>query len=154
MRAVKRERYGKKELDRLKKTLGIEDLEPSSKEVNMQNITEIVTVVPMNEISLPEKSNQEECIDIMDMSELNDIKKFNTKTLRNENGAYPIWLHPRKIKKAKKANKKGKVKGKITKRVKRKAGNNADWLRFELLYDFRNKKYVWNGFIFKKPYIV
>lgn len=40
-RAVKRERYGAKELARLKKTLGID--ESTATEVDMKDITEIAT---------------------------------------------------------------------------------------------------------------
>lgn len=125
MRAVKRERYGKKELDRLKKTLGIENTEPSTSEVNMTDISEIATVVSTKKIRT-KQSTQEDDKDIMDISNVNDIKKFNPKTLRNENGAYPIWLHPRKIKKAKKSKKKTKTKGKITKKGKGKAVSQSN----------------------------
>lgn len=117
MRAVKRERYGKKELDRLKKTLGLES-ETSTSDVNMKAVSETVTVVSREEIK-KRKSNHESEADIMDQSELDDIKKYNSKTLRNENGAYPIWVHPRKIKKTKKGKKKVKAKGKVTKNSKK-----------------------------------
>lgn len=40
-RAIKRERYAAKELERLKKTLGIDDSAP--KDVEMSDITEIAT---------------------------------------------------------------------------------------------------------------
>lgn len=118
MRAVKRERYGKKELDRLKKTLGIDDSQPGTSDVNMQDTAEMVTVVTIEDIK-KKKSSEQEDTDIIDTSEVNDIKKFNPKTLRNENGAYPVWLHPRKIKKTKKSKKKGKV----TKRGKKGQGS-------------------------------
>lgn len=118
MRAVKRERYGKKELDRLKKTLGIEESQPSTSEVNMEDVSELVTVVTSKEIK-NKKRDQQEDADIMEVNEINDMKKFNPKTLRNENGAYPIWLHPRKIKRASKAKKKTNRKGKVTKRSKK-----------------------------------
>lgn len=116
MRAVKRERYGKKELDRLVKTLGIENAQPTASDVNMEDVSEIVTVVSADHIK---KKTATEDVDltIMDKSEIDNIKKFNPKTLRNENGAYPIWVHPRKIRKAKKSNKKDK--SKVTKKNKR-----------------------------------
>lgn len=47
-RAVKRERYGAKELDKLKKTLGID--ENSSAEIDMKDITEIATGDSLNSI--------------------------------------------------------------------------------------------------------
>lgn len=115
MRAIKRERYGKKELDRLKKTLGIDDAQAGPSDVNMQDMSEIVTVVSTQDIK--KKKTTEAEIDLMDAAEVDDIKKFNPKTLRNENGAYPIWLHPRKIKRVKKSKKKAKAKGKVTKKA-------------------------------------
>lgn len=123
MRAVKRERYGKKELDRLKKTLGIDDSQPGTSDVNMQDTADIVTVVTVEDIK-KKKNREQEDTDVMDASEVNDIKKFNPKTLRNENGAYPVWVHPRKIKRVKKSKKKAKAKGKVTKRGKQGQGSN------------------------------
>nr|CAI5831418.1 unnamed protein product [Callosobruchus analis] len=115
-RAIKRERYGKKELERLKKTLGIVDEPGKSSDVPMKECEEIITFTTAEEI----KKKREEPKDIMDVTEMDDIqKKFNPKTLRNENGAYPVWLHPRKIKKSKaKKQKSKKAKGKVGKRKK------------------------------------
>nr|CAH7756644.1 unnamed protein product [Callosobruchus chinensis] len=115
-RAVKRERYGKKELERLKKTLGIVDEPGKSSDVPMKESEEIITFTTADEI----KKKRDEPKDIMDVSEMDDIqKKFNPKTLRNENGAYPVWLHPRKVKKGKgKKQKIKKAKGKVGKRKK------------------------------------
>ncbi|KAG5870952.1 hypothetical protein JTB14_037377 [Gonioctena quinquepunctata] len=117
MRAVKRERYGKKELDRLKKTLGIDNIQESSNDETMKDLSEIVTFTTAEEIK--EKTQIQEK-DVVHASEVEEIQKFNPKTLRNENGAYPTWLHPRKIKKCKKAKnkkKKTKSKGKISKKT-------------------------------------
>lgn len=116
MRAIKRERYGKKELDRLKKTLGIE--ETQTNEVNMEEIAEVVTFITPAEVNKKKTVNANDT-DIMDVLEVNNIKKFNPKTLRNENGAYPIWVHPRKSRKARKVKRKVKTKGKVTKQSKR-----------------------------------
>lgn len=117
MRAIKRERYGKKELERLKKTLGIVDSEPSISDENMENISELVTMVTTEHIKR-KKVTEEDNMDIMDESEIDEIKKFNPKTLRNKNGAYPVWLHPRKIKKTKKFKKNAKSKDMVTRRGK------------------------------------
>lgn len=117
MRAIKRERYGKKELVRLKKTLGIDDAQAGPSDVNMQDISEIVHVVSSQDIKT--RKTIESDTDIVDAAEVDDIKKFNPKTLRNENGAYPIWLHPRKIKRVKKSKK--KAKGKVTKQTKKRS---------------------------------
>lgn len=116
MRAVKRERYGKKELERLKKTLGVEDSQPGTSDDKMDsNTTEVITFTTADEIK-EKKKNKE--IEVLDREELDEIKNFNPKTLRNEKGAYPVWLHPRKIKKVKKTKKKSK--GKVTKQSKKK----------------------------------
>ncbi|KAJ8940820.1 hypothetical protein NQ314_010578 [Rhamnusium bicolor] len=105
-RAVKRERYGKKELDRLKKTLGIDEAQngsSSNSDITMNELSEIVTVTTVEEFNEKRKQKTD---DVMGSMEDEEIKKFNPKTLRNENGAYPIWLHPRKIKKTSKKTKK------------------------------------------------
>lgn len=115
-RAVKRERYGKKELERLKKTLGIDNEENGSVDTNMQEISEIVTVTSLQEIKDKKKTKIQ---NIMGNMEVEDIKsKFNAKTLRDEHGAYPVWLHPRKIKKVSKKTKKLKTKKKVNKKNK------------------------------------
>ncbi|CAG9856044.1 unnamed protein product [Phyllotreta striolata] len=119
MRAVKRERYSKKELVRLKKTLGIEDTaEASSSSKPDAEMSEIINFTTVEEIKQKRKEKEEK--DIMDESTIEDIKKFNPKTLRNENGAYPVWVHPRKIRKCKKTKEKTKKKskGKVNKVTK------------------------------------
>lgn len=117
-RAIKRERYGKKELERLKKTLGIVDEPGTSAEATMKDMSEVITFTTVSEIK-EKKAAKEAETDIMDQTDIDDIKKkFNPKTLRNENGAYPVWLHPRKIRKGKKSKKKKeKSKGKVTKKT-------------------------------------
>lgn len=115
-RAIKRERYGKKELARLKKTLGIDNEQNTNKDVNMQDISDMVNLSSAQEIKEKKDGKAD---NIMGNKEMEEIKsKFNSKTLRNENGAYPIWLHPRKIKGASKKAKKAKGKGKINKKNK------------------------------------
>lgn len=113
-RAVKRIRYGEKELDRLKKVLAndplakniIRDVEQEQKEGNK---------IPESVIDVESASTEQEQTSSMDIEEIK--KEFNPKTLRDKNGAFPVWLHPRKIKstkknKKKKGNKKG---GRVTK---------------------------------------
>ncbi|KAJ8915813.1 hypothetical protein NQ315_004625 [Exocentrus adspersus] len=116
-RAIKRERYGKKELERLKKTLGI-DIDSGSKDINMQEISNIATVTAAKDISKKTSTETDDIIGDMEMEEIKS--RFNAKTLRDEHGAYPVWLHPRKIKKvskkAKKAKTKVKAKGRVNKR--------------------------------------
>lgn len=115
-RAVKRERYGKKELDRLKKTLGIGDNQAYSKDINMSEIAEIATVTTAQEIKENQKQTDEN--DAMDLDEY--TKRYNPKTLRDKNGAYPIWLHPRKIRNKKNGISKKKKNSKNVKSKKHK----------------------------------
>ncbi|EFA08764.1 protein LLP homolog [Tribolium castaneum] len=98
-RAIKRERYGKKELERLKKTLGINDSQSDNKDVNMTEISDVVNVVEPK--SVKKSAENEEQMET-------DSKKrvFNPRTLRDQHGAYPVWLHPRKTARSK--SKKGK----------------------------------------------
>lgn len=115
MRAVKRERYGKKELERLTKTLGItENTSSSSTEAQMVDISDVVTVTTKEEILLKKRKSEE--ADEENGMEVDVAgRKFNSKTLRDQNGSYPIWVHPRKIRKHKKGKKKqqkGKTKNK------------------------------------------
>lgn len=115
-RAVKRERYGKKELERLKKTLGIDNEQSTSKDVNMQDISDMVTLTSAQEIKEKNNSTADNVMGHMEMEQIKS--KFNPKTLRNKNGAYPVWLHPRKIKRVSKKTKKAKAKGKVNKKNK------------------------------------
>ncbi|GJQ74413.1 hypothetical protein Trydic_g21284 [Trypoxylus dichotomus] len=83
-RAVKRIRYGEKELARLKKTLGINE---KNQDVEMSNIAKIATVIGRSEI----QANGSNAMDI-------DKKRvFNPKTMRDQNGSYPVWMHQHKI---------------------------------------------------------
>lgn len=77
----------------------------------MTDISEIATVTDAKTIKEQQSTskNNESC----DVAMEDGVKrKYNKKTLKDENGSYPIWLHPRKIKKVKRANKKNKSKNK------------------------------------------
>ncbi|KAL1494563.1 hypothetical protein ABEB36_010141 [Hypothenemus hampei] len=104
-RAVKRVRYGEKELERLKKVLANDPVN-KAKEVQelITNIEEIANVKSAEEI----QGDQDKNNTVMDVDELK--KEFNHKTLRDKNGAFPVWVHPRKIKATSKKNKKKKKK--------------------------------------------
>ncbi|XP_018576619.1 protein LLP [Anoplophora glabripennis] len=107
-RAIKRERYGKKELERLKKALGFANEQSGSTDTNVKDISEIVTITSAQEIKDKGKAKTQNVMGDMEVEEIKS--KFNTKTLRDEHGAYPVWLHPRKIRKASKKAKKSKAK--------------------------------------------
>lgn len=104
MRAVKRERYGKKELERLKKTLSITESGSSLSTTGMVDVSDVVTVTTKEDI-VEKKRKAEETSGENAMEVDVAGRKFNSKTLRDQNGTYPIWVHPRKIRKHKKAKK-------------------------------------------------
>ncbi|XP_022902134.2 protein LLP homolog [Onthophagus taurus] len=99
-RAVKRERYGQKELDRLKKTLGIDE---KNTDVTMTDIAEIATVTDAKTIK--EKKNVEEKEDEMVMDTAGK-RVFNSKTMKDQFGNYPVWMNQRKVQKHRKGEKK------------------------------------------------
>lgn len=134
-RAVKRVRYGVKELARLKKTLGIDDNAP--KDVDMQELSEIATGIPLNLCSYTYLSFTRcyylpffivvdaKSIKTPEVENMDDGTKsvYNKKTMLDQNGKYPVWLSNRKISKiksrkdkAKKLAKKSQLKGKKGKR--------------------------------------
>lgn len=107
-RAVKRVRYGQKELERLKKTLGLEEAGKTA-DVAMQEISDIVTVTDVKQIKDAKAAGDEEENDI-EMVIDGKKRMFNQKTMRDQNGSCPIWMHQRKIKKRKQKKNKRKVK--------------------------------------------
>ncbi|XP_034839006.1 protein LLP homolog [Maniola hyperantus] len=126
-RAVKRERYAVKELARLKKMLGVKEEE----KVNESEVMESDQVIFLDagQISKKKKKKQEpkaapeEDEDIQMSSDDEKVevdaengKKriFSSKTLKDQNGQYPVWLHKRKI--AKLAGNKKTMKKKSKKR--------------------------------------
>lgn len=119
MRAVKRERYGKKELERLKKTLGVTDDGATTSKTEMVDISDVVTVTTKEEILEKKKQKAAENEEETEMEVEVGGRKFNSKTLRDQNGTYPIWVHPRKIRKSKKG------KGKKTQQKKVKGRNKT-----------------------------
>ncbi|XP_011567986.3 protein LLP homolog [Plutella xylostella] len=133
-RAIKRERYAVKELARLKKTLGIKDDEskPAESEVmEADQNEEQVIFLDAGEVTKKAKSKkkkveaaaEEEEDEAMSSDDEKvqvadeDGKKrvFSSKTLKDENGQYPVWLHKRKI-----AKMNNTIKKKIKKRSKKR----------------------------------
>uniref|UniRef100_A0A1B6MBF2 Protein LLP homolog n=1 Tax=Graphocephala atropunctata TaxID=36148 RepID=A0A1B6MBF2_9HEMI len=108
MRAIKRERYGKKELDRLKNMLGINTTDVEMKEETIGDIAivrdanelrneSVINVENEEEETVKEtiEENKEECEPMEDGRPV-----YNKKTMRDQHGNYPVWLSSRKIKKA------------------------------------------------------
>ncbi|XP_063545346.1 protein LLP homolog [Cydia strobilella] len=128
-RAIKRERYAVKELSRLKKMLGIKEEEKvkesevmESDQVifldagevkNKKNKKKAKVTEPEQDPEDVEMSSDDEKIEV----EGEDGKKrvFNSKTLKDQNGQYPVWLHKRKIAKLNKIGKKN-----VKKRAKKR----------------------------------
>ncbi|KAJ0184213.1 hypothetical protein K1T71_000636 [Dendrolimus kikuchii] len=112
-RAIKRERYAVKELVRLKKMLGIkEDEKPTE-------VMESDQVIFLDAGDLKKKKKEKELEKEEDVQMSSDDEKievdgedgqkrvFSSKTLKDQNGKYPVWLHKRKIAKMNKVGKKG-----------------------------------------------
>lgn len=109
-RAIKRERYAVKELARLKKMLGVKEEEKVTESEVMES--DQVIFLDAGQISkkkkkkaepkaAPEKdedvqmSSDDEKIEVD--GENGKKRVFSSKTLKDQNGQYPVWLHKRKI---------------------------------------------------------
>ncbi|XP_011504486.1 PREDICTED: protein LLP homolog [Ceratosolen solmsi marchali] len=105
-RAIKRVRYGAKELARLKKTLGIDENAPVDTE--MKELKDIVTVTDSKSIK-ESKNNANETSNTED-NKMDDgtARIYNKKTLLDQYGNYPVWMNRRKILKHKKGRAKTK----------------------------------------------
>ncbi|XP_060695303.1 protein LLP homolog [Hemiscyllium ocellatum] len=92
MRAEKRKRNAPKELARLKSILGVD----GTGDITMNDVKEIATVVPCEKLKQNPAANEDG-----DASPMDTDSKRSKKTLLNEHGQYPIWMHPRQRKKIK-----------------------------------------------------
>ncbi|KAI4478350.1 hypothetical protein M0804_012004 [Polistes exclamans] len=123
-RAIKRERYGAKELAKLKKTLGIDE----NGDVEMSEITEIATVVGAHDIKESAKAKKNDNADTEEM-EVDTGRVYDKKTLRDQYGNYPVWMNRRKILKHKKGRAKAakgttKTSKRLTRRQKKALKEN------------------------------
>ncbi|XP_053975813.1 protein LLP homolog [Hylaeus volcanicus] len=126
-RAIKRERYGAKELERLKKTLCIDEY--GSQDAEMAEISEIATVVDAKTIRENEKAKKTETDGQKMDVESSNVRVYNKKTLKDQYGNYPIWMSLRKIVKHKKGRAKAekaslKSHKRLTRKQKKKAKRN------------------------------
>ncbi|CAH0404061.1 unnamed protein product [Chilo suppressalis] len=127
-RAVKRERYAVKELARLKKMLGIKEEDKVTETEVMES--DQVIFLDAGQINKDKKNKKAKKVsedDDEDVEMSSDDEKieidgdngkkriFSTKTLKDQNGQYPVWLHKRKISKMNKGTQK-KIKKKSKKR--------------------------------------
>ncbi|KAH3886079.1 protein LLP-like [Dreissena polymorpha] len=90
MRSVKREKYGKKQIEILKSTLA----NAVTKDVEMKELCTVKTAAEV----------KAETAEKMETNQAST--KYNPKTLKNEHGNYPVWVNQRKIKKVKKQQQK------------------------------------------------
>ncbi|KAF7393724.1 hypothetical protein HZH68_010543 [Vespula germanica] len=119
-RAVKRERYGAKELDRLKKTLAIDE----NGDVEMPDISQIATVVDAKDIKESSKAKENHKADNTEKMEVDSGRVYDKKTLKDQYGNYPVWMNRRKIMKHKKGRAKAdkgttKTNKRLTRRQKK-----------------------------------
>ncbi|CAL7944746.1 unnamed protein product [Xylocopa violacea] len=118
-RAVKRERYGAKELERLKKTLGMN--EDGTQDVEMTEISKIATVVDAKTIKENTKSKEGTEADGTEKMEVEGGRIYNKKTMLDQYGNYPVWMSKRKVAKHKKGRAKSqKAHTKSNKRLTRR----------------------------------
>ncbi|XP_031838987.1 protein LLP homolog [Nomia melanderi] len=126
-RAIKRERYAAKELERLKKTLGI--TENGSVDSEMKEISEIATVVDAKFIKDTAKTKENEGGNSENMEVDKEGKVYSKRTMRDQYGNYPVWMNRRKIAKFKKGRAKSqksgmKSKKRLTRRQKKATKQN------------------------------
>ncbi|CAG9790488.1 unnamed protein product [Diatraea saccharalis] len=122
-RAIKRERYAVKELARLKKMLGIKEEKVTENEVMESDQVIFLDAGQINKKNKAKKATEDdEDVEMSSDDEKIEVdgdngKKriFSTKTLKDQNGQYPIWLHKRKIAKINRSTQK-KIKKKSKKR--------------------------------------
>ncbi|OWR52048.1 hypothetical protein KGM_208103 [Danaus plexippus plexippus] len=108
-RAIKRERYAVKELARLKKMLGVKEEEKVTESEVMES--DQVIFLDAGEINKKKKKKKQE-------EAPPEKRVFSSKTLKDQNGQYPVWLHKRKI--AKLCTNKEKIKRKAKRRRQNK----------------------------------
>lgn len=113
-RAVKRVRYGEKELARLKKTLGIDENKPV--DTVMEDLTEVANVVTAENLTKTIENDQ--TVEQMDDGTVKRV--YDPKTMRDQFGNYPIWMNKRRLLKKRKQNKMKNNKKQLKKKNKRK----------------------------------
>ncbi|KAL3851808.1 hypothetical protein ACJMK2_015514 [Sinanodonta woodiana] len=94
MRNVRREKFAKKELEQLKKTVAAGDS-------GIAEMKEIYTVKTATDLKHEKKLKNETGKDDTVMEVDKEKLKCNSKTLKDENGHYPVWMNQRRIKKLK-----------------------------------------------------
>ncbi|XP_076468921.1 protein LLP-like [Babylonia areolata] len=104
MRSVKREKFDKKIVAKLKETVSKDVL--NNPDVDMSDIVTVKTATELKDQQ--STSKQDGYVEI----EGSASKSFNKKTKKDEHGQYPAWMNQRAMRKQQTKNKKIKKKGK------------------------------------------
>nr|XP_022300105.1 18 kDa learning-associated protein of slug-like isoform X1 [Crassostrea virginica]XP_022300106.1 18 kDa learning-associated protein of slug-like isoform X1 [Crassostrea virginica]XP_022300107.1 18 kDa learning-associated protein of slug-like isoform X1 [Crassostrea virginica]XP_022300108.1 18 kDa learning-associated protein of slug-like isoform X1 [Crassostrea virginica] len=91
LRNIKRERYAKKELEKLKQVVALAE---KDKDADMKDLYTVTDPLGSTNKSADEPSGSGS----MEV----DTKNRDPKTLRDEDGHYPVWMNSRRIKRHKK----------------------------------------------------
>jgi len=98
-KADRRERYGKKELARLLKVVDGRQVKVGDVQETMKDMATVVDpVAEMREANETVTTEEKMAVDA-------GPRQYSTKTLQNEHGNYPKWMHKRKIDQKKKKRK-------------------------------------------------
>ncbi|XP_005989485.1 protein LLP homolog [Latimeria chalumnae] len=114
MRAEKRKKNAPKELSRLKSILS----SPGTGDVTMNDVKEVATVLSSQQLKEKAADVQTESAEVEDGSKMDTDNKRSKKTLLDQHGQYPVWLHPRQRK---------KLKQKRAKKTKSKTPKGLAW---------------------------
>ncbi|XP_078596859.1 protein LLP homolog [Branchiostoma floridae x Branchiostoma japonicum] len=127
-RALKREKYAKKELVKLKQLLGVGDQEMKEAGSSQAGAADVKTT----DVSKSTEDNSMEVVTNEDTCKM-DVdrktsgkKKISMKDLRDEHGTYPVWVSGRQIKKAK-ARRQGKKAKRAGKGRRTAKGKGMEW---------------------------
>ncbi|XP_061187332.1 18 kDa learning-associated protein of slug-like [Saccostrea echinata] len=92
LRNIKRERYAKKELEKLKQIVALAE---KDKDTEMTDLYTVTKPLGSKEDAAAAKPSGSDGMEV-------DSKPRDSKTLRDENGHYPVWMNSRRVKKHKK----------------------------------------------------
>lgn len=90
LRNIKRERYAKKDLEKLKQMVALAEKDKDTEMKDLYTVTE-----PLGSAKSAGEPSGSDGMDV-------DKKARDPKTLRDENGHYPVWMNSRRVKKHKK----------------------------------------------------
>ncbi|CAH1265153.1 protein LLP homolog [Branchiostoma lanceolatum] len=129
-RALKREKYAKKELVKLKQLLGVGDQEMkeagSSQSEGTAAEKSTQDSKSTEDTSMEVVANEDTCGKMDIDRKTSGKKKISMKDLRDEHGTYPVWVSGRQIKKAK-ARKQGKKAKRAGKGRRTAKGKGLEW---------------------------